>query len=621
MTRTASHNAVVRELADLLHPRPRFHEPFRTACEDPLFAWHSGLTADERCELAYRRLRMLDQHGPGATTLVREPLRLFALQEWAAVVDPTTLSLAAIHYNLCQGTIRDLRGSGEHLEQCLDELARADSFGVFLATELAYGNNVAAMETRAVYDPESREYTLHTPGPRAVKFMPNTGLGVPKTGVVLARLISLGRDRGVFPFVVPIRDGAATPGVKIRALPEKPGLDLDNAVTAFDRARIPYENLLPGTHSSLAPDGRFHSDISPHQRFARAMGRVTPGKLGLAGGHVAAARAAVALTTRYSHQRRSSGKRGRACLMDHGGHRSAVLRELARVYATTFLVHEEQRRYAEHRDDVTGREQRIALTKAYATWSAAHTVTVCRERCGAQGLFSVNRIPEYIGLGHVTVTSEGDNSVVAIKAAQQIVLGVDHTHPPVPGVGPSDSDMLDPAWWYRLIIARKERLIAEARKSRGESSTSSFETWSALEPLLLEIAHVSATALALETMLRALGRAESPTARHCLHSLAGLEALDEIARSRGWYVLEGLMGEPEARNLPKALDELRDRIAPHSRELVEAFDVPQSVLRAPIGAEDYIESWSELAESVKPRDDGQARSRDQVRTRCTEPSK
>ncbi|MEV6823383.1 acyl-CoA dehydrogenase [Amycolatopsis sp. NPDC051102] len=571
------------------------HDRMRAACEHPVFHWHPGLTAAQRGELAYHRLRHLDAAGPGAGSLLAQPLQLFAVQEWAALTDGAVLSLAAIHYNLCLGTILDHGGlDREDLRPVVDELAAMRTFGVFLATELGYGNNVVALETEAAYDPGTGTFDLHTPSPRAVKYMPNTALPLPKTGVVLARLRCGGRSHGVFPFLVPIRDAAGRllPGIRVWPLPEKPGVDLDNAITRFDHVRLPFEALLAGPRSVLERDGTFRSSTSSHGRFADAIHRVLPGKLGLAGGHLAAARAALTLAFHYSRRRRTSGRAGGVPIYAYRSHRSALLTELVRTYAASLLLDEVRREFASSlKEGDPALEQRVALTKAMATWSAAGTVDVCRERCGAQGLFAVNRIAEYLGTGMVTITSEGDNTVIVSKAAQHLVMGIGRH---APGENPGADGSRDR--YGSLLRAREQRLILACRADRAaHPGRSPFEAWNAVGDALIAIADAHSVRCAHEAVRRAARRVGQREAAEALERIADSYALLAIHEHCGFHLTEGLISLQEARALPGLLAEAHDGLAPIAGELVAAFGIPQSVLNAPIGAPDYVAAYDPVS--------------------------
>src|SRR5579872_1440647 len=196
-----------RRLVDVLH--------------DDIFRRVDDIRTSEQCALSYERMRYLnDRMGLRIDDLFSNIDHLLALHHWVTLVDGTLTTLLTIHYNLCIGSILQHGEGRSELRTYLNELETMDTIGAFMATELAYGNNVQSLETEAVYDPTADEFVLHTPSPRAQKFMPNTGAdGVAKLAVVLARLKVQGRDCGVFPFIVRIRtDSRLCPGVKVALL-------------------------------------------------------------------------------------------------------------------------------------------------------------------------------------------------------------------------------------------------------------------------------------------------------------------------------------------------------------------------------------------------------------------
>jgi acyl-CoA oxidase len=141
------------------------------------------------------------------------------------------------------------------------EVEGTEPCGVFFAAELGNGDDPSALETEAVYDPVTRQFVLTSPHPRAYKLIPSTCGAVPKLAVVMARLISLGKDRGVFPFIVRFRDrdGRLCRGIRVTPLTEVPGDSPDGAVARFEGVRISKEQLLVGSDSVLHDDGRFET--------------------------------------------------------------------------------------------------------------------------------------------------------------------------------------------------------------------------------------------------------------------------------------------------------------------------------------------------------------------------
>ncbi|EKM52531.1 uncharacterized protein PHACADRAFT_198586 [Phanerochaete carnosa HHB-10118-sp] len=137
----------------------------------------------------------------------------------------------------------------------------------FLLTEVAHGLDAFNLETTATVKDDGN-FDLHTPNPGAAKYMPPTlpfG-GVPRVGVVMARLVVNGVDKGIRPFVVALNDGKEMcKGVTARELPSKSGCRaVGHAITSFDHVAIPPSALLGKWTrtqlrgiSTLGPSGGF----------------------------------------------------------------------------------------------------------------------------------------------------------------------------------------------------------------------------------------------------------------------------------------------------------------------------------------------------------------------------
>ena len=159
----------------LLGPEHRREHGFwqRLISTEP-FRRPAGGTPEERLELAYDRLRILNLSLDSGARLASDPRALAALHAWLGPVDPALTTVAGIHYNLFLGSLLDHECAGR---RDLSDYLTMRRIGTFLCTEVAHGNNAAAMETTATYDRERDGFVLHTPNPGAQKFMPNTEPG------------------------------------------------------------------------------------------------------------------------------------------------------------------------------------------------------------------------------------------------------------------------------------------------------------------------------------------------------------------------------------------------------------------------------------------------------------
>lgn len=141
-------------------------------------------------------------------------------------------------------------------------------------TELAWGSNVAGIETTAEYDATTREFVITTPSNSASKFWIGGAGQHGKVSTVFAQLTVGGVKRGPHVFVVRIRDdaGRLMPGVRIKDLDAKMGLNgVDNGQIWFDGVRVPRTALL-NRFADVTEGGEYTSPIpSIGARFGKSL--------------------------------------------------------------------------------------------------------------------------------------------------------------------------------------------------------------------------------------------------------------------------------------------------------------------------------------------------------------
>ena len=67
-----------------------------------------------------------------------------------------------------------------------------------------------------------------------------------------------------------------------------------------------------------------------------------------------------------------------------------------------------------------------------------------------------------------------------------------------------------------------------------------------------------------------------------LSLLSNLYALNTIDKHMAWYLIEGYIEANKAKSIGREIDKLCHQVSIHSEQLVEAFDIPVSLLSAPI---------------------------------------
>ncbi|WP_370413271.1 acyl-CoA dehydrogenase [Streptomyces fradiae] len=599
-------SAEVEALSRLLFDgdgRERVHGEWRRLIAGAAFAHRPGLTFAERAALSYERLRLVNDTvaGPAAEALAYDARRLAALHEWTGFVDGGVCTLASIHYNLFLGSLLDHDG----YRRDLTDYTSMERTGTFLCTELAHGNDVAALETVAALDRETGGFVLHTPNPGARKFMPNTSLtGGPKTAVVAARLLVDDQDQGVFLFLTPLSDADGhLPGIEVRPLPERTGTPVDHCLTSFDHVRLPREAMLEAAHGRLDKDGRLVSNLgNRRKRFLRSVGRVTMGKLCMSGGTLGMARAALAIAVRYAHHRQVAAPRAgeRIPLSAHRTHHGRLLRSLATSYAMTFLHREVLDRWCGH--DPTDPQQReeverlIAVAKGWITWQARDITVEARERCGAQGLFPANGISDLPFNVEGGITAEGDNLVIWAKAASELVFaheaGPDRAPAGAEGRLPDLTDL----GFLRDLHAHVERIWQTRARAalRGGPTGDPIGRWNETSGAALEMVAAHARTAASDAFLGAVDRATTPGSRLLLEQLARLFLLHELRPHTGDLLAAGHLTPAQVEALHPTTDRTIAALAPHLLPLVNAFDLPAEFLAtAPIANADYLDRFDD----------------------------
>ncbi|MET7608350.1 acyl-CoA dehydrogenase [Streptomyces avermitilis] len=574
------------------------HATIQCFFSDPVFRVPSGQSLPERALNAYAMLRRAAELTGPARALTRDRERLLAFYEWACVHAPDLLPLISGHYNLTVGSLLDLGRDQASLEPLLADLDTASAVGVLLINEYGCGSNVAFLETTATYDHATRCFTLDTPHAHARKFMPNVAAPVPRVTVVAARLVANGRQHGVFLFVLRMRgdDGSPAEGVTITPMPDKPFFPMDNAVISFDGVRVPYEGWLTGGIAEIDErDGkfRFMTGCGPHDAFRQTSAQFTFGRIALSSAAVASARAAVLILARYAQGREVRAFHGhQRPMLSFRNVQQSLCGALADVYAATFLANHFKARLVAAQDLSAPDAQLCGIVaKAHLVTAAHRILQETRERCGAQAMFSANRIADYLGLVQGSLTAEGDIQVLRLTAGRY--LANKGGCQPVPRPVGALSDLDTEETWLALFRAREAhastRVTRVLERPLGDGTV--FDRWNLAIPDAMRLCDAYADRLTLEAFLEALNRAPGPEARAALRAAAQMYALRRIAANGGQLVADGHLSPEAFHGLDDACARVSEELVEHLPLLVEAFGVDEAILDAPATASDRAAAW------------------------------
>lgn len=600
---------------------------------------HADVRARTRAFLAAADRRAYGLHDDEERAQVRAWLRDFASTELGALAFPGATSdrdLAAftavfeelghgnlsllvkigVQLGLYGGAIWALGTARHHAR--LAAVAACAELGCFAMSEVGHGSNVAGVETIARYIRETRELELHTPSESARKEWIGGAAHDARWAVVFAQLEVGGEREGVHAILVPIRDASGAPcaGVRTGDSGHKLGLNgVDNGRLWFERVRVPVGNLLD-RFASIDERGVYASSIaSPDRRFFTMLGALIGGRVSVASAAVSAARTALAIAIRYAHARRQFGDDGERLLIDYPAHRRRLLPHLADSVVLRIACAELRRRHAAALASATDGvpadtrelEAEAAALKVLCSRHAIAAAQDAREACGGQGYLSVNRIAELRADVDIFTTFEGDNTVLAqlvgkaLLGAEQKQLAAGGTLAVLRAVGRrlatavleknavqarrTDPDHLrDRDMQLAALRYREQHLVdtcMQRIKSRVDAGAGGEAALLAVQEHVVAIAAAFAERCAFEWFAEA-ERAAPPSVQPLLAALGNLSALSRIETHGAWFLETGYFEVPKLRAIRKEIEALLAEVAPMSRDVVDAFAIPDACMAAPI---------------------------------------
>ncbi len=553
--------------------------------------------------------------------------------ETIAYGDLSLLVKFGVQFGLWGGAIQQL-GTRIHHERYLKPTATLELLGCFAMTETGHGSNVQQLGTTATYDSDTDEFVVNTPADEARKDYIGNAACHARMAAVFAQLIVGDESHGVHVLVVPLRDehGDIHQGVRIEDCGEKMGLNgVDNGRIWFDNVRVPREALL-NRYGGVNERGAYESPIeNPNKRFFTMLGALIQGRVCISGASISAAKTALSIAVRYGLRRTQFGppEEDEVVLLDYRTHQRRLMPLLAKTYALHFGQAElaEQFHQASGPNKHDERQQRrlesfAAGMKATASWHATETIQTCRECCGGAGYMSVNRFAALKADTDVFTTFEGDNTVLMMLVARgpltdyrddfgalnprelvmfvaeqavetvaerlfarkiaQVIADV------VPGRDET-GDLLERESQLELFRWREGHItasIAQRFKRGVDEGYDPFEVFRAVQNHAVNAARAHTERVLLEAFTAAVEAYEEGPVKNALGRMCNLYALYAIEQDRGYLQEHGRLTGPRCKAVTREVNRLCDEVRGDAEALVDAFGIPDQVLRAPIGLRD-----------------------------------
>ncbi|GLC47166.1 hypothetical protein PLESTB_001388100 [Pleodorina starrii] len=609
-------------LDDMREMKARVHEVFRQH-PDLLPSVEEGLSKEEHRSLVRRSLKVLLQAGYSPLDLLaRDPRKYFYLGECLSMVDLSLMVKSGVQYSLWGGSVLNL-GSEAHRRKYFDDIAQFRLPGCFAMTELKHGSNVAALQTEAVLDVLTDEWVVHTPEEGAIKWWIGNAAEDGRAATVFARLKVPDPnggpklvDHGVHAFVVPLRDesGNLLPGVEIRDCGYKVGLNgIDNGAIRFTHVRVPRGNLLD-RFASVDKSGRYSSPLtSQARRFAATLGELTGGRVGLTAGSVGVLKGAVTIAVRYAALRQQFGPPDspEVAVLDYQSTQLRLLPLVATVYGLHFARGLLVDKYV---DMKRTREPKLveevhalsAGLKAYTTSYTQAALSTCREVCGGHGYAAVNRLGALRSDHDIFQTFEGDNTVLLqqvsamlLKEYRQQFSGAPLTatyhylrasllgalpNNPLVTHDTEPRHLRDPAFLAKALEYRTARMLftLSLRLRKHGPRLGAFHAWNKCLNHVLDLANAYVESVIYKTFLRAVAGCVDPECRRSLKAMSDLFAL-RLIEGDMMFRNDEYIAPSKAKAISRLVVSLCSELRGVALNLVDAFAIPDHILRAPIG--------------------------------------
>lgn len=572
-----------------------------TAYREKVYEWCKILADENLGNMAYPK-----QYGGGENTA-----DYFAIMETLSYHDLSLVIKFGVQFGLWGMSVHSL-GTEKHHQKYLKDIGSLKLPGCFAMTETHHGSNVKGLETTATYDHRNQNFIIHTPHPKAQKEYIGNAAKHGQMATVFAKLIIDGHDYGVNAFIVPLRDtfGTVLEGITIGDCGHKMGLNgVDNGTIRFDTVSIPKENMLD-RFASVNEKGEFKSPIpSDNRRFFTMLGTLVGGRIGIPRSALAAAKTGLAITIKYSDQRRQFGPEGapEVAILNYRMHQRRLIIPLAKTYAVHFALQYLTQRFLKRSEsDMQEIEALAAGLKSYTTWHTTATLQECREACGGKGYLSENRIDALKNDTEIYTTFEGDNTVLMQLVAKSRLsefrksfgkmgsLGIINyvlenaksaiaEKNPIAIRNTDQAHLLDSAFHLQAFQHREETVLASAAKRTKkliDNGMEAYDAFNVVQHQMIDLAAAYLDRVVLEQFQKAISIVEDVQCKVILNQLCQLYALSQIEKNKAWYLEDNYMEGVKTKAIRKMINQLCWDIRPDAVALVDAFAIPDSCLGA-----------------------------------------
>ncbi|KAI9360261.1 hypothetical protein BD770DRAFT_409343 [Pilaira anomala] len=348
-----------------------------------------------------------------------------------------------LHRSMFMPTIAN-QGTDEQKKLYLEPAIRHEIIGCYAQTELGHGSNVRGLETTATYQPETQTFVFNSPTLTSSKWWIG-GLGVAANhAIVMARLISQGKDHGPHPFIVQIRNlenHEPLDGITVGDIGPKFGFNtVDNGFILFNNFHVPHIAFLARYSSIDKVTGEYKTP--PNAKLAYGTMVFVRANIVLESRVVLARAATIAI--RYSAIRSQGSDAGNpkkitlsdgsiktveTPVLDYTMQQYRLFPIIAQAYACHFTGQEMHRMYYENQEKMAQGDFSYLADlhasssglKSLTTTLAVNAIEECRRACGGHGYSLFSGLGQFYQDYLPKVTWEGDNYLLTQQTARYLL--------------------------------------------------------------------------------------------------------------------------------------------------------------------------------------------------------
>jgi len=404
-----------REIAQYVEDHPELHDPYPTDFMD----------RQEKLENASRKVLLWMEHMEKAIDMGDQQEGMY----FGSLVTGIDGHPLGIHLIMTIPALLN-NADDEQLDELLPKALSREFIATYSQTELGHGTNLSKLETTATYDPKTQEWILDTPTITATKWWPGNLGKSANYNVVMAQLITQGKNYGPHPFFVQVRDEKThkvLPGLTVGDIGPKFGMQTtDNGFLQFNKFRVPRRAMLM-RNAKVLPDGTYVPPIHPKLGYS-SMVFVRSAVVALMSQFLSTA---AVVGTRYSVIRRQgeiTPGAGEVKILEYQTQQYRIFPQMARAIAFRFggifLLEMYQKVMGQIRQGNTEALADLHAVasgmKAVSTFQTALGIEQCRMACGGHGYSLASGLPQVYSVAVGGCTYEGENMVLLLQLARYL---------------------------------------------------------------------------------------------------------------------------------------------------------------------------------------------------------